>query len=624
LAPWWSRSRYAAAAIIVAGLAAYSDSLGGPFIFDDKPFMDQPSAQSLWPVGPVLTALRPVAQFTLALNHSLGGGVWGYHAFNLAIHLLAALTLFGIVRRTLTLPVLAPRFGRASTPLAFWIALLWVLHPLQTEAVTYIIQRMESLMGLFYLLTLYCFIRAVSSPDLDNLCHQDTKTPRTATDSSVLHVSVSWRSKRWYMAAVLACALGMGSKEVMVTAPLLVLLYDRTFIAGSFLAALRRRWGLYLALAATWLILSRQIVAAFALQGTSAGFGLQGITPLEYALSEPGVIHHYLALALWPGELCLDYAWPVARGAARILPGAVIVGGLLAFTVWALARRRLWGFVGAWFFLILAPTSSIMPVADLAFEHRMYLPLAAVVTAAVLGAYAAARKPALCGVAIALAAAGAAALGYLTFERNAVYQSDIAIWKDTTHKRPWNFRAWNYLGEPYLRMGDYDQALRCCNTAIALKPDLAVAYNNRAAAFIRLRQYDDALRDCDDAIKWKPGYADAYNNRAAAQIGLRRYQLAVDDCDHAISLKPDFAMAWYNRGGAHGGMGRYDLAIADFGNAIRLMPDYADAYRYRAFAFCLLKRYEEAWADVKTARRLGGEPNAAFLRALTQASGRTE
>jgi len=98
----------------------------------------------------------------------------------------------------------------------------------------------------------------------------------------------------------------------------------------------------------------------------------------------------------------------------------------------------------------------------------------------------------------------------------------------------------------------------------------------------------------------------------------------VDDCDHAISLKPDFAMAWYNRGGAHGGMGRYDLAIADFGNAIRLMPDYADAYRYRAFAFCLLKRYEEAWADVKTARRLGGEPNAAFLRALTQASGRTE
>ena len=138
----------------------------------------------------LLAAPRPVVQFTLALNHSLGGGVWGYHAFNLAIHLLAALTLFGIVRRTLTLPALAPRFARASTALAFCIALLWALHPLQTESVTYVIQRMESLMGLFYLLTLYCFIRAASSPTLRMQPPRHPGTPGTATDSSF---PVSWR-----------------------------------------------------------------------------------------------------------------------------------------------------------------------------------------------------------------------------------------------------------------------------------------------------------------------------------------------------------------------------------------------------------------------------------------------
>ena len=324
----------AVAAILLAGLAAYSNSFRCPFIFDDKIFVNQPAAQHLWPIRPLLKAPRPVAQFTLALSHSLGGDVWGYHAFNLTVHLLAALTLFGVVRRTLTLPALsgaegplfAPRFARASTALAFCIALLWALHPLQTESVTYIIQRMESLMGLFYLLTLYCFIRAVSHQDTDPVvCGRKAallqgNTPGTATDSPFPGVLASWWRKKWYAAAVLACALGMGSKEVMVTAPLVVLLYDRTFIAGSFREALRRRWGFYLALAASWLIVSRQIMEAFAPGAKSAGFGFAGVTLLQYARSEPGVILHYLALAFWPSGLCLDYGWPVARKAGTFSP----------------------------------------------------------------------------------------------------------------------------------------------------------------------------------------------------------------------------------------------------------------------------------------------------------------
>jgi len=617
-----NRTALAFAGIVLAGLAAYSDSFRCPFIFDDKVFVDQPTAQNLWPVWPLLTAPRPVAQFTLALNHSLGGDLWGYHAFNLAVHLLAALTLFGIVRRTLTLPLLAPRFGRAATALAFCIASLWTLHPLQTEAVTYIIQRMESLMGLFYLLTLYCFIRAVSWPDLDGLDHQGTRTPRTATDSSLLGVLVPWWSRRWYMAAVLASALGMGSKEVMVTAPVLVLLYDRTFIAGSFREALRRRWGFYLALAATWLIVARQVTWAFAPQATSAGFSLPDITPFQYARSELGVILHYLRLAFWPSGLCLDYDWPVARTAGDILPGAIVVGGLLAATVWALVRQPAWGFIGAWFFLTLAPTSSILPVEDLAFEHRMYLPLTAVVAAAVLAACTMTRARAGRGLALVLALTLVPALGCLTFRRNHDYRTAVSIWQDTSEKRPEDARAWNNLGKACSEAGFHEEAIRCFDKAIALRPDEADWYYNRGGALSKVKDFAKAIGDYDKAIALKGDSADAYYNRGWARAHAGDLARAIQDYNKAISLDPGYAAAYNNRGAAYDRLGLHDKAVVDYTLAIKLKPDNPGPYANRAMAFYKLEEYGKAWVDVLMSERLGGQPNPAFLIALQQAAPR--
>ena len=260
----------------------------------------------------------------------------------------------------------------------------------------------------------------------------------------------------------------MGSKEVMVSAPLIVLLYDRTFVAGSFREALRRHWGLYLGLAATGSSWRGRSLEAFEPRAQSAGFSLPGITPLQYAQSEFGVILHYLRLAFWPAGLCLDYDWPIAKSAAEIAPGAIVVGVLLAATVWSLVRRPTWGFAGAAFFLVLAPTSSIMPIKDLAFEHRMYLPLAALMTAAVLAAYQVGRalvrrlaetedaRRRLGGrIAVLLVFSAAAALGALTYLRNAEYASAISIWKDTVDKRPRNVRALNQLADAYSRAGDY-------------------------------------------------------------------------------------------------------------------------------------------------------------------------
>ena len=243
--PRASRWPVALAAVMIGLgiLIAYHNSFRGSLIFDDEPaILENPSIQQLWPVWKTLAPPadltvtgRPVANFTLAVNYALSGtNVWSYHALNLLIHLLAGLTLFGVVRRTLLQPALRERFGRDAFPLAVVIALLWSLHPLQTEAVTYVIQRVESLMGLFYLLTFYCFIRSVESP----------------------------RPRLWQGCAVAACLLGAATKEVTATAPLLVLLYDRTFVAGSFREAWRRRGGLHVVLAATWLPLAGLVASA--------------------------------------------------------------------------------------------------------------------------------------------------------------------------------------------------------------------------------------------------------------------------------------------------------------------------------------------------------------------------
>ena len=165
--------RFVALAVVFAGLLAYHNSFFGPFVFDDIPHItENPRIRQLWPpwdvLSPSSSALinaRPVVDVSLAVNYALGGyNVWGYHALNLTIHILAGLTLFGIVRRTLRQPPLRERFGAAADGLALAAALIWTVHPLQTESVTYVIQRAESIMGLFYLLTLYCFIRGAASP----------------------------------------------------------------------------------------------------------------------------------------------------------------------------------------------------------------------------------------------------------------------------------------------------------------------------------------------------------------------------------------------------------------------------------------------------------------------------
>jgi tetratricopeptide (TPR) repeat protein len=578
--------------LIVAGLLAYYNSFLAPFIGDDvHSVSENPTIRHLWPVWDALSPPhgrgltvegRPALNFSFALNYAVSGvRPWGYHALNLAIHILAGLTLLGIARRTLLRPALSGRFGAESTLLALAIAVIWTLHPLQTEAVTYVAQRAESLMGFFYLLTMYCFIRGVESP----------------------------KPGRWYALSVGSCLLGMGTKEVMASAPLMVLLYDRTFVAGSFREAGKRRWRLYAGLAGTWLVLG-YLVASTRNRGGTAGFG-SGISWWEYAATQCRAIVHYLRLSVWPCPLVLDYGTDTVQHVGEIAPYALVLAVLAVGTVLCLWRRNTLGFLGAWLFAILAPSSSVVPVASQTVaEHRMYLPLAAVVATVVLGSanlgqYLLGRWPQTRRLLEwAVSAAVALVLMFLTIQRNQDYKTFLTIWQDTVAKCPNNPRAHNNLGTALAQTGKTEEAIAHYEQALRLKPDYAEALNHLGTVLLQEGKVTDAIRRYEQALRIRPDYAEAHYNLGVALGQTGRIEEAIAHYEQALQLKPDYAEAHNNLGNALAQTGRIEEAIAHYEQTLQLKPDYAEAHYNLGIALARTGKIEEAIAHYEQALKL--------------------
>ena len=462
--------------IVVAGALTYSNSIAGPFIFDDLTAIRQnDTIRHVWPISRTLSppretpvAGRPVVNLSLAINYAIGGlDVTGYHVGNIALHVACALILFGLVRRTLLGPRLRDRLGSSADAVALVSALLWMVHPLQTEAVDYITQRTESMMGVFWLLTLYCAIRARRSA----------------------------HATGWTAASVLACGLGMASKESMATVPVIVLLYDRVFEFDSLRQAIQTRWRLYAALAATWL----ELVAFMLGHPRSTVGASSGIDVWNYLLNQFVMVVQYLRLTLWPRALVLDYGLPRIVAARDVLPHMAVVLSLLLATAVALVRWPKVGFLCAAFFLTLAPTTSIIPIAsEVGAERRMYLPLAALVVLAVLAGRSALHRLAaprgkqsrsVVLVGVTMAAAVLAALATRTVYRNAEYASPLALWRTAVERRP-NGRARAQLASELIAAGDHDEAMIQLREAVRDYPGARFALGTELYAE---GKFDEAL-----------------------------------------------------------------------------------------------------------------------------------
>ncbi|MBI5766969.1 MAG: tetratricopeptide repeat protein [Verrucomicrobia bacterium] len=573
-APW-----LAPLSLLGATAIAYANTLHAPFVFDDgSSLLTNPSLRPLWPPWspffppPHLTVSgRPVVNATFALNHALSGtDPWSYHALNVAIHALAGLVLFGLVRRTLDHAGRSTLSGHRTRGIAWLAAAGWALHPLQTESVTYTVQRVESLMSLFFLLTLYAFARAAAPG-----------APR-----------------RWLVLSVIACLLGMGSKEVMVSAPLLVLLYDRTLIAGTFRAAWQQRTGYYLALAATWLLLGG-LVFGTQDRGGTAGFGA-GMSALSYGLTQLRALGLYLKLAAWPDPLVFDYGTALSATPAEIgLPG-MMVAALIGVTIWAVRRRHAAGFLGVAFLAILAPSSSVIPVAtQTVAEHRIYLALGAVIVGIVLGINAlVGRRTTIPALAVLML------LATLTLARNATYRSGLALWADTAAKCPANPRAHYNLGAAQAEAGSKTAAIASYETALRLDPDSAAAHNTLAVLLDTTDRRGEALHHYEAAARLDPANAEARNNLGHTLATAGRIPEALPHLEAAIRLRPDYPEAHNTLGEVLARSGRSADALPHFAAALKTRPGYSRAHGNLGGALLELNRTEEAMTHLEEAIRL--------------------
>jgi Flp pilus assembly protein TadD len=484
-------------ALVLLGAAAYANSLGGPFVLDDLgSIRDNPHVRALWPPSHWLSlepqsslSGRPLVTLSMALCHAAGGlDVRVYHAVNLGLHLVNGMLLLGLLRAVLGM---GPAFAGA---------LLWTLHPLDTDAVDYLTQRTELLLGSFYLGTLLAVARERRG------------------------------------VAVACCALGMLCKESMVTAPVAVALWQRAYRYGSWRELFARERAFHAALAGTWAVLGALLLLAP--RSASAGFGLP-VTPLDYAQHQLAAVAHYLRLALWPHPLALYYG-PVGPIALRdvVLPGLVVAAAAAGSLALYVRAPRL-GCPAVLFFVLLAPTSSLVPIAtEVAAERRMYLPLAALVAWVTCLASRWRLARGLGPVAVAVLAGAA---GLATHARNQDYASAVALWRSQVAAKPELAHGFVNLGIAEAEAGDLRAAAAAYGRALELAPGDARAHYDLALALAGLGQSDGALAQFARAVEIEPRFE-------AGQLALARARAANGDFEgaesalrHALEAVPDSA-----------------------------------------------------------------------------------
>jgi Flp pilus assembly protein TadD len=588
----WTPPPWLVAAMLAIAIGTvYGPALNVPLIFDDvdtitrnesittiRPLFgtkDKPGP--LNPPPNIPTAARPLVNLSFAMNFKFSQlNPTGYHATNAIIHFLSAMLLWAIVRRTLRLPYFAGRYDAVADWLVLAVATIWALHPLQTETVIYATQRTELMMALFYLATLYCSLRYWASAEQRSQC------------------------AAWLTLATLACLAGMASKEVMVSAPVIVLLFDRAFISGSLPGALRKSWPLYAALATTWILLL--VLSAGSPHGAAAGFE-HVPSAFIWWFTQAKILWLYLKLAIWPNPLLLHYQLPyvetIGEACLYVVPLLLVGIGTLVM-LW---RNRPMGFLGTWIFAILAPTFIIPVLTEMAAERRMYLPLVALVVMFVLAVY-------QLGISISLPAFRRSAVvlpllvittacGVASAKRLDAYQQPLELWQQVLRLQPQNDIAHHAIGQYLEDAGDLAAALPHFREVVRLKPDEAQSHYNLGVLLMKTRAYDEAAREFAEGVRIAPTDVRMLNNLAGALVLAGHNEKALIAVHEALSLSPADWTLHNNRGEILKNLCRYQEAIGAYHEALRLNPNALDLYNEIANNYFKIKQHEQAIAALQ-------------------------
>jgi protein O-mannosyl-transferase len=592
--------------VVGLGLLAYSNTFHVPFVFDDEPaIVNNPLIRNL---GNFLTSLsgyaynprRYVAYLTFAINHHFGGfEVAGYHAVNIAVHLANSLLLFAFVLLSFRTPFLKKSgVSASSVPIAFLSALFFAVHPVQTEAVTYIVQRITSLATFFSLASLCLYVRWRLDPESEKRLWS--------------------RSLPLYVSSLAVLVLAMKTKEITFTVPVLIVLYDRFFFET-------RKTMLLVPFLLTLLIIPEGILhtgkpVAEILSDVNSVTRVKSDLPRGvYLLTQITVIATYLRLLILPVHQNLDYDYPVARSffSGPVLTSAMILLALLSLgTVLYLRSRpertspvreaRLVSFGIAWFFITLLVESSVIPITDVIFEHRIYLPSAGFFVALCTGVVAAGSwlEPRIPGIGKAFTAVmvlAAVVLTGTTFLRNRTWRDGIRLWTDVVSKSPRKGRAHYNLGLAYDRNEDPADAMKYYITSISLDPNNGKAHDNLGNLYARQGHFQEAIREFRTALALNPEDSAAHNNLGNVFAQTGRMEDAFRAFHNALTIDPDNAEAYFNIGKAYGKAGDDEKAAAAYAKVLQLDPGNGAARNNLGLLFGRRGRLEDAAAEFRAA-----------------------
>ena len=582
-----------AAALVIAGVLAYANSFSGPFLFDDfGSIVRNTSIRDLTNVRALFTTEdatpvsgRWLANLSYALNYAAGGlNVTGYHVVNLALHLTCAVLLFAVVRRTLEAArwnSAAPRPVISGVELAFAIALVWAVHPLISEVVLYLSERTESMMAICYMLTLYSSVRAMGSP----------------------------HAARWLWLGVISCVAGVLCKEVMVTAPFTVVVFDRVYLFSSLREAFQARWRFYTGLALTWVILAASMLSHGSI--SSGGFQSAQTTTWTYVMNQTVIVTRYLRLVVWPRPLVLYYGWTRALTLTDVWPYGLLVVILVIAAAVVFFRWPRFGFAAAWTVITLSPSSSIAKIAaEVGAERRMYLPLMGIVTLAIVGAALLLRSRAgataptrrvLVGATVAIAIA----LGASTFLRARDYSSSLTMartilagWESPSAHQilgqelaaagqrdeaiaelrralPEATPARYYLGTELVNAGQYDEGIDQLREFIRLEPTIAPVKTARmllARAYAAKQRWPEAVAELNAISAADSNDATVHGVLANVLAGQQQFVDAVPHYEAYIKANPRDANAWTGLGVALISLGKNKEALSAFRQAVTFDP----------------------------------------------------
>jgi protein O-mannosyl-transferase len=594
--------------------AIYSNTFSSPFQFDDiMNIVENSWIRHLYNYYD-FSGSRYVGFLTFALNYHFNGlSLFGYHLVNLLIHITNGFLVYTLVRllfRAVHSPIVNrdPVSIHSSQLVAIVTALLFVAHPIQTQAVTYIVQRLTSLAAMFYLLTVVCYLKW----RLSQLNTQNKKV----------------KTLFWYAGALLATILAMKTKEITFTLPFMLLLIEAVFFAPL----IRRSW---ISLIPFLILPIIPLSRPGAMGEGEAGFAsdITDISRWDYLLTQFRVIVTYLRLLIFPANQNLDYDYPVSHSLfdPPVFFSFLFLSALFALAIYLLlssplvpnfngappsrpgsnppaqrrlpyAASRLVGFGILWFFLTLSVESSIIPIRDVIYEHRLYLPSVGFWLAAgtaALGFSDRWRIPRIIAVGLIIVL-----FAGLTYQRNKVWQDEVTLWTDVVRKSPQKARGYNNLGSAYKKLGQYEDAIREYQTALTLKPDYAMAHYNIGIIYKELGQLDNAIRKYQTAVTLKPDYPEAQNNLGVVYKEMGRLDEALKEYNSALTLKPDYAEAHINRGNVYQALGRREEAIREFQAALTLKPDSPEAHNNLGIVYKDLGRLDEALKEYNTASTL--------------------